>query len=61
MPKVWIDSDELCPFYFLTDNGYWGVEVDLTDSELDWVNKVGKQFAEMQDFLKRKYVEDQND
>lgn len=49
-----VDKDELYPYYYLTED--YGVEVVLTSDELAYVERVGRQFGEMQDFLHEKFT-----
>lgn len=48
--KVYIDCDELYPFYSIVQYDY-GTEAELTDDEIAHVERVTKEFYEMQDFL----------
>jgi hypothetical protein len=53
--KLRLDWDEMYPYYFLDVRG--SVEVELTDAELDLINRSEALFSEAQEILHRKREE----
>jgi hypothetical protein len=44
------------PSYFLLeDSDKFGIEVEVTEAESDWVKKIMEEFDKVQDFLEKKY------
>lgn len=52
-----IDWDEWYPWYFVSPNAKYEVEIEVTDEELVWIERGQKKFAAVQEFLKRKVRE----
>ena len=52
--KTFIESDELYPFYYLTDSDILTHEVELSDKEVKFVKKTLSDFWKVQELLKSK-------
>ena len=52
--KTFIESDELYPFYYLTDCDIMTHEVEFTDEEFEFVTKTLSDFWKVQELLKLK-------
>ena len=51
--KKHITKDEAYPVYDLVDG--FRIEVDLTDEEIQWYEKVSDEYDNLQNFLREKY------
>lgn len=52
--KVRIDLDELYPYYFETDDDYFGTVIELTEEEYVLFKQVDKKFFEVQRLIEKK-------
>lgn len=50
--QVYIDIDEWYPVYSIVENDYCSVIAEIPEDKLEWVNRVNKEFDEVQDYLR---------
>ena len=57
MVKLFVTEDEWWPHYEWSTNVEWSLpdaEVEISQSELEWIQRVSWEYSNVQDFLRKK-------